>query len=164
MQFSNETPTTVITPWQLVLNYGAKVRSTKMDGLASWNVLKDLLKKDAKPIQWTPECLTFFEQFLAIGIVEDDDGSQSHHEWERGHFLIQHGRIPKRNEFTADTVRLYQIAYNAGQAFAENKSEEYPTVVLRFYYESMMHEAVTFCEDADSLTFDDDLREAIARL
>jgi hypothetical protein len=151
------------SPWQLVFCYGAKVRVSGADGLDAWNRLKVLLKPTAQPIRWTEKCLTFFDQFLALGIVEDEDGSQTHEEWERDHFMLQHGRIPHRN-LVADTVRLFQVAYNAGQASIEDVKERYPEFLMNFYIENDMLEPTTFVADAELLKFDDDLKDQIKQL
>ena len=109
--------------WTDIISYGTLVRLNDRDGLQAWNLLRGILESvETVPIVWTERCLGFYHTMIEIALVEDYDehgGSISKLEWERHHFLLQHGRIPHRSPKNASIVKLFQIAYNYGQFIAE---------------------------------------------
>jgi hypothetical protein len=106
------------------------VRSKNVDGLEYWNYIKEYLKQNDIKKSWLPEAIERFEHMTSsegLNLHEDDtdeyfNGNRSI--WELHHFYLQHARIPFRNQDDASFVRIFQIAYNAGQLSAEFYKEE----------------------------------------
>jgi hypothetical protein len=105
--------------WNKVLQYGYEVRQKKLDGLASWNALKEKIPEN-NFVQWRKSTLEFYNDLINLGAIDTETPEEANltkHQWDRHHFLIQHGRIIKNNQSKdkATLRRLLQIAYNAGQ-------------------------------------------------
>ena len=102
-----------------VKKYGYHVRKYKIDGKDAWaNIEKKIIDIEEKigfniPLGgWTPESYSFYTDLLAKGVVEEVSPTVPHGEWIYHHFLLQHGRLARKE---CHLNRLLQIAYNAGQ-------------------------------------------------
>ena len=105
--------------WSSVIQYGWHVRRSHADGLQKWNDLKKLLDSVvAHDLQWSAQCLEFFDVLVSMGLMESSAGL-SQESWEKHHFFLQLGRIPHRNRDSFSTMRLFQVAYNVGQLRVE---------------------------------------------
>jgi len=155
--WSNIILTNTTEVWGLVVTYGEYIRGHKLDGLVAWNALKELLAKHSHSIEWSQQCLGFFDGLQNCGIVEIHDPlTMTHHEWERHHFMIQHGRIPHRNANKGDLVRLFQIAYNSGQFSIERRAGEFSKDSLSYFYNNHLNYISSYV-DLDTLNVTDDL-------
>lgn len=108
--------------YELIRMYGFRVKTTGMDGLTAWNAVKALLLAafGTTKISWTPSQTKILDEIKALGVTdqEEKDSGLQHAEWERHHFLVQHGRIVNLNYPDPGIIRLFQIAYNTGQLYA----------------------------------------------
>jgi hypothetical protein len=152
--------------WDRVISYGADVRNGDCDGLACWNALKCVLLRHSAAIEWSDDCLLFYKQLLATGVVEDYDVNiVDKLTWERHHFLLQHGRIPNRNPTEPTTVHLLQIGYNCGQMSADLKTSAtsiYTVEQLYLYNTMKMNFVETYLKTPicfDALGVDEVLEE-----
>ena len=118
--------------WDRVIMYGLEVRSGGCDGLDSWNALKSVLLRYSTPIEWSDECMQFYEHLLATGLIENyDEDKIDRLTWERHHFLLQHGRIPHRNPKDPTSVQLLQIGFNCGQMSSDQRSSATSTYTIK---------------------------------
>jgi hypothetical protein len=128
--------------WDVLINYGYETRIKNKDGLDRWNFVKKLFP-DFK-IEWTNFSKTIYQDLLDLGVIEDEAGSGlSHEDWERHHYLLQHGRIIHNNP-EGSLVRLMQIAYNIGQFRAEQEKKVYPVKQLTYYRSHKLEKLNTY--------------------
>jgi hypothetical protein len=142
--------------WNETINYGYRTRKSKSDGLIRWNELKVLIPNIK--LEWTDKSKTFYNILVSLGVNDSEsskDANMDHTEWERHHYLLQHGRIIKNNE-EGSLVRLLQIAYNIGQFNAEFEKKVYPENQMKFYREEKMNELLTYYKvNGKMIHFDD---------
>jgi len=119
--------------WEAYLNYGYLIRKNDQDGLAAWNKLKDSFP--SFDLVWIEKSNLYLQQLIELGVSNEENPEKAGMtvlEWERNHFLIQHGRIINQNK-EGSIRRLLQIAYNAGQFRAELEKNIYPCEQLKYY-------------------------------
>jgi hypothetical protein len=123
--------------WNSIIEYGFNVRKSGIDGLAAWNKLKDVIKEYKINCEWLQIAIDRYTHMTeSFGIKDnnkEDLPKDKHAEWEVTHFFFQHTRIPHHNDKDCNFVRFMQIAYNAGQLKAEDKSKYYKKEWREFY-------------------------------
>ncbi len=135
--------------WAYTFDYGKTVRLNNEDGLEKWEQLVKKLQSKTFGVtfEWNPKCLTFYDQMIGdLQLIESDKGID-HTEWQKHHFLLQHGRIPHRNAEKPNLVRLFQVAYNAGQFAALSYDELYThNGRLEYYNNNDLGNIETYCD------------------
>lgn len=119
--------------WDLLVTYGYQIRSSNQKGLDSWNAIKSLIPDMS--VAWSESSKTIYDKLAKLGVNTNEssaDAKMEHKEWERHHYLLQHGRIVRMNP-EGSLMRLLQIAYNVGQFKCELERQVYPVEQLRFY-------------------------------
>jgi len=145
--------------WEISINYGYNTRINKKDGFENWNLFKKILP-DCK-LEWKDTTNTIYTDLIALDVNADDDEKKSgfsHAEWERHHYLIQHGRIIHNNP-SGSLIRLLQIAYNAGQFKAELEKRIYPAKQLQYYISHELNRVTTYISNITCVP--DDLIEKL---
>jgi len=131
--------------WTEMIQYGYNVRSKGKDGLVAWTNIKVFIP--GLKITWTEHSKTIYESLLAFGVSPTDEtyeaSGMTKEEWDRDHFLIQHGRIIKNN-LDGTLVRLMQIAYNIGQFRREREKKEYNPAIIKYYDENNLDKLETY--------------------
>jgi hypothetical protein len=131
--------------WNEMIQYGYNVRSKGKDGLVAWTNIKVLIP--GLKITWTEHSKTIYESLLGLGVRTTDETYEASgitkEEWDRDHFLIQHGRIIKNN-LDGTLVRLMQIAYNAGQFRAEKEKNGYNPIKIKYYDDNKLDQLETY--------------------
>jgi hypothetical protein len=148
--------------YDLVIEYGYFIRKNNKDGLESWNEIKKIIPPI--PIIWTDKSKLFYEQLSSIGVntsESSEEAKMSKPEWERHHYLLQHGRIIHKNP-EGNLVRLLQIAYNTGQFKYELEKEIYPKEQLQYYIINELNKISTFLQS--EIEFPRELIEGITGL
>jgi hypothetical protein len=142
--------------WNLCKKYGEVVRSKNVDGLEYWNYIKEYLKQNDIKKSWKSEAIDRFEYMthtLPDGLNLHEDEKDDYFEgnkriWELHHFYLQHARIPFRNQDDASFVRIFQIAYNAGQLSVELDKEEnnlvYDENKKKYYIDNKLNEISSY--------------------
>ena len=130
--------------WDNFVQYGYLVRKTNTDGLKAWLVVKKHFPKI--DFEWSNDCVEFYDTLRAANVMGDDD-DEKNELWEPHHFLIQHGRIVKKNP-EPNLQRLLQIAYNQGQFNAELEKDpnHYSEEMLKIYTDLKMSELSTYVD------------------
>jgi hypothetical protein len=108
--------------FRLTCRYGYFVRKYKVDGKKAWNDIEVRLNNFNIYLGgWNPKSYPFYQQLLDMGLIENMRPDISYDIWLYNHFLLQHGRLSKKECYLN---RILQIAYNAGQlAFCLKNSE-----------------------------------------
>ncbi len=153
--------------WRNVRGYGNMVRSEELDGLEYWEILKKVLEPYSMKIQWSATCLTFYNALITIGVIEEhDEKTMRQSEWERHHFLLQHGRIPFKNASNANLIKLLQIAYNDGQFKAEFDRGEYSEEHVVYYQDHWLGDLTTYIDDncIKQISIPDELIDVVAKM
>jgi len=128
--------------WEIIINYGYETRIKNKDGLERWNFIKKIFP-DIKII-WTDSSKKIYDNLIKLGVIEEETGL-SHEEWERHHYLLQHGRIIHNNP-DGSLMRLMQIAYNIGQFRAEQEKKNYPIKQLAYYRTNKLDQITTYID------------------
>lgn len=153
--------------FDLVIQYGRKIRKQKANGLESWNKIKEILKPFEFTgckwnIQWRISPYTFssvddmedyrtytLEEYYdfvhnSLGMKgdEEDEPNQTLQDWERFHFFLQLIRIPKNNE--CSLIRICQIAYNIGQLLESIGEDFYSMDSLNFFESNKLYKLDSF--------------------
>jgi len=137
--------------WKLVIEYGTYVRINKLNGLDYWNMLKQILESNKTSFTWLPDAVSRFGEMEKMGLVEDEK-QVPQDVWEAHHFYLQHARIPFRNKNDATFVRLFQVAYNAGQLNAEmniKKNSIYTEEWKKYYYINNLNSPQEYASERD---------------
>ena len=145
--------------WEITIKYGYDTRKNKKDGLERWNYYKKLIP-DCK-IEWKDATSKIYNDLQRLGVNADDNETKSgmtHEEWERHHYLIQHGRIIYNNP-SASLIRLLQIAYNVGQFKVELEKQIYPADQLQYYILNELNKVTTYINNIKCIP--DDLIEKL---
>ena len=138
--------------WNVLINYGYETRIKKKDGLERWNFVKKLFPDFN--VVWKESSKTIYQDLLDLGVIEEETGSGlSHEDWERHHYLLQHGRIIHNNP-EGSLVRLMQIAYNIGQFNAEQEKKSYPVKLLTYYRSHKLEKLITYISHISKLPDD----------
>lgn len=124
-----------------MIAYGDAIRSSGLSGLDSWNKVKILIPY--QELEWRSNAKTFYHSMRLMGVTGDDSDEVTS-EWEVHHFLIQHGRIVKKND--ASLLRLLQIAYNAGQFNASVSSQTYTDEMRSFYRQNKLNNIESYVD------------------
>ena len=127
--------------WDIVSEYGYNVRQKNINGLDAWNKIKPLLKSVKYSLDWKNN---FYDDLLMVGVRDVDKEDMPYNEWQKHHFLIQHGRIVKRNP--PSIMRLMQIAFNSGQFRAVRDSPIYTQEMLDFYDDNKLSDVETYID------------------
>lgn len=118
----------------LCASYGKKVRNANADGLKSWNELKAVIPKITLGKKWNEKLFSMYRYKIDnLNIVEENDGTLTHEEWEAQHFFLQHSRIPTLNKDEVNLIRLMQIFYNMGQFLSLCDKNKYSEKILSYY-------------------------------
>jgi hypothetical protein len=131
--------------WNSIVMYGERTREGNMNGLERWNFLKELIPN--VKIQWNKLAKKIYDDLGKLGVnhLEELESGLSHIDWERQHFLSQHGRIIYKNP-EGTLVRLYQIAFNIGQFKVEARKKLYTEEQMKYYKENKLDQYDTYVE------------------
>lgn len=146
--------------WDMIKEIGINTRRNNKNGQVIWNEIKTIIKeqKPSLDLRWRSGAIKFFKKMKKMGITGDDeydDSTKSKYDnnrlnWERQHFLIQHGRIINNTIIANENpnlIRLMQIAFNAGQLFVEMNEKLDPFYKhkwVKFYYKMKMNCVLTY--------------------
>ncbi|AYV83898.1 MAG: putative orfan [Hyperionvirus sp.] len=147
--------------WDNVKAFGYSVKVEGRDGLREWQPLKEqysryTLPGDAPVVPVKSAIKDLSDQHLIIGKDKTDYTDSKFKITDTiilsninppDHFFIQHFRIPKMLDFSLTTVKLAQIAYNAGQYSAAEELGMYPPEVNNFYNDNILGDIETFISD-----------------
>jgi hypothetical protein len=139
--------------FDLIKEYGYKVRKNRLDGLKSWSVIKNHLQNNENiKCEWKftktqlYEMYNFIHDVLNMKGEENDIGNENehpkHNEWEKCHFFLQLIRIQKNND--CNILRLCQIAYNIGQFKAEYSDTIYTSDIKSYFEENNLDYVDTY--------------------
>ena len=105
-----------------VCKYGYMVRKTKINGKKAWNDIEKIISNNNIYLGgWNAKSYVFYNDLLNLGVIEETNTVFHHDIWLYHHFLLQHGRLAKKECYLN---RILQIAYNAGQlAYCLKNSE-----------------------------------------
>ena len=137
--------------WEEFTNVGYMIRKSDKDGNAGWESIKVLIP--TLSVVWSEKSKTYFDKLVELGVngaETPEVATLSKSEWERHHYLIQHGRIIKRNP-EGNLQRLLQIAYNAGQFKAELEKDAYPIDQLKYYLVNDLNKVTSYIEKIDKI-------------
>ena len=84
--------------WEEFIQYGYNIRAKGKDGKIGWDTIKVLIPDMI--VEWTDKSKTFYTILSSFGVNISDTPEEAHmskEEWERHHYLIQHGRIINKN-------------------------------------------------------------------
>lgn len=140
--------------WEEFIQYGYNIRAKGKDGKIGWDTIKGLIP-DMK-VEWTGKSKTFYTALNALGVnisETPEEANMLKEEWERHHYLIQHGRIINKYA-EGSLIRLLQIAYNIGQFRKELEKKTYPSEQLKFYIENELNKVTTYIEKIGKLPAD----------
>ena len=146
--------------WDHTLNEGYRIRKNKLNGLEGWQPLKNAFssaqvekfKVNGNHIDSVNRCLKkgLDVSDLTDSYIECDGINVSNsivNGDDRGHFLVQHFRIPYLENFSLSLLKLMQIAYNAGQFKAAQENDEYTPLVVDFYTSHDLFDIRTFIDE-----------------
>jgi hypothetical protein len=137
--------------WEITIKYGYITRKSNKDGLFSWNEYKKLIPEFS--IVWKESSKSIYDELKTLDVIVDDFDIKfgiSKEEWERHHYLIQHGRIINKNP-DGSLVRLLQIAYNDGQFLVELEKKNYPVKQLGYYITKNLNKVTTYIDHIPKL-------------
>jgi len=98
--------------FRAVCKYGYNVKKFKIDGKKAWNNIEKMITNNIYLGGWNSKSYSFYNKLLELDVIEDPRPDISHDIWLYHHFLLQHGRLAKKECYLN---RVLQIAYNAGQ-------------------------------------------------
>ena len=134
----------ILNLWKSLINYGYRTRINNLDGLQRWNLIKEIIP-DYK-IEWKNNNDKIYNDLINLGVVSTESSENSglsHTEWERHHYLLQHGRIIAKNP-KGSLIRLLQIGYNIGQFNVENERKPYNDKLLKYYNDNELNNIHTY--------------------
>lgn len=144
--------------WKEMVDIGYKVRSNHLDGLKSWQPYKTKYSnyvlegyEDGIPLNnnfvMLSESLnyTFNDKKDQSDVIFTIGNDNFDNKIETNHFLIQHFRIPRLENYKLSVLKVLQLAYNIGQlkAVFENESV-YNNKLYKFYYENRLDDISTY--------------------
>ena len=131
--------------FDLGIKYGYESNSRNLNGLESWNYIKNKLDS-AKMCEWAitrifPDGEVVYDINKIYSKIhnelkmygEDNDEKIhkiSHENWERAHYVLQTARIPKKSDCSIQ--KIVQIAFNIGQYMGDNEKKTYNKNVNKF--------------------------------
>ena len=142
--------------WDDCLDHGYFVRSTKADGLASWQSYKQKYSQSefsGKAVQLKQNFIEFALSLKYEATDKDQlsdaifqiDGVSVNNAIDTEHFLVQHFRIPLLCNFELPIVKWGQLAYNVGQFLACLELQNvYDSKIIEFYKEHDLGNMDTF--------------------
>jgi hypothetical protein len=136
----------ILNLWESIIKYGYRTRISNLNGLKRWNQVKEIFP-DYK-IEWKNNTDKIYNDLINLGVVStetSENSGLSHTEWERHHYLLQHGRIIAKNP-EGSLLRLLQIGYNIGQFKAENERKPYNDKLLKYYNHNNLDNISTYIE------------------
>lgn len=141
--------------WGLVKQMGYAIKASEQDGLKMWGPIKE--KYSAYTDHIYEINTKKFEDHIMYESRDDKHdkvtmkiGSQNFdNEIADDHFLIQHFRIAKMNNYRLPLVKVLQIAYNVGQARASLENGKYNNDVVQFYNLHRLGNVETYLEPND---------------
>ena len=134
----------ILNLWESIIKYGYRTRISNLNGLKRWNQVKEIFP-DYK-IEWKNNTDKIYNDLINLGVVStetSENSGLSHTEWERHHYLLQHGRIIAKNP-EGSLLRLLQIGYNIGQFKAENERKPYNDKLLKYYNDNNLDNISTY--------------------
>jgi hypothetical protein len=140
--------------WEEFTNFGYMIRKSDKDGIAGWESIKVLIP--TLSVVWSEKSKTYFDKLVELGVngaETPEVATLSKSEWERHHYLIQHGRIIIKNP-EGNLGKLLQIAYNAGQFRAELEKNAYPIDQLKYYIVHDLNKVTSYIEKIDKIPND----------
>jgi hypothetical protein len=146
-QFNNE----LTNLFNNVMKYGFLVRKHKLDGKKYWTNAENVISPNNISMnKWSVQSYSFYYDLINMGVIEDPTMITTHDEWQYNHFLLQHGRLIKKE---CALNRLLQIAYNGGQmAYCLKNSEGtyvYTYERIKYYVSNSMTRWSTYIEPND---------------
>jgi hypothetical protein len=132
--------------WNSIIKYGERTREGNMNGLERWNLVKELIPN--VKIQWNESAKKIYNDLIKLGVNNSEDWKDSglsHHNWERQHYLLQHGRIIYKNQ-EGSIVRLLQIAYNIGQFKVELNRKLYTEEQMKYYRDNKLDDIWSYID------------------
>jgi len=134
----------ILNLWESIIKYGYRTRISNLNGLKRWNLVKEIFPDYS--IEWKNNTYKIYNDFIKLGVVStetSDNSGLSHTEWERHHFLLQHGKIIHKNT-EGSLIRLLQIGFNIGQFKAENERKPYNDKLLKYYNDNNLDNISTY--------------------
>lgn len=147
--------------WTDTLSEGYLVRKNGLDGLKSWQPLKQKYSKmyinkyeDGIPIKEYFSFIAKDKYIVGSDKVDHRDSTfklgknELTNEMESHHFYIQHFRIPYLESNKLSVLKLLQIAYNAGQfkAELEKNNSVYGVEFVDFYKNNKLDQISTYID------------------
>jgi len=136
----------ILNLWESIIKYGYRTRISNLNGLKRWNLVKEIFPDYS--IEWKNDTDKIYNDIINLGVVStetSDNSGLSHIEWERHHYLLQHGRIIHKNP-EGSLIRLLQIGFNIGQFKAENERKPYNDKLLKYYNDNNLDNISTYIE------------------
>ena len=148
MSYLNQDKIKIIELFHNVVKYGFAVRKFNLDGKNAWSNLEQQINKCNFFLGvWTPMSYKFYDELLAMGVVEHQTSAITKDDWLYNHFLLQHGRLARKECYLN---RFLQIAYNAGQlAYCLKRkqgSHIYTRQLIEYYVLNSMGAAETYVD------------------
>lgn len=136
----------ILNLWESIIKYGYRTRISNLNGIKRWNLVKEIFPDYS--IEWKNDTDKIYNDIINLGVVStetSDNSGLSHIEWERHHYLLQHGRIIHKNP-EGSLIRLLQIGFNIGQFKAENERKPYNDKLLKYYNDNNLDNISTYIE------------------
>jgi hypothetical protein len=148
MSFINPDKIKIIDLFHNVVKYGYVVRKYRLDGKNAWSNLENQITSCNFFLGiWTPLSYKFYDDLISMGVVEHQTSLMTKEEWLYHHFLLQHGRLARKDCYLN---RLLQIAYNAGQLSYCLKKRQgsyvYTQELIGYYVLNSMGTAETYVD------------------
>ena len=110
------------------------------------NLVKELIPN--VKILWKESAKQIYNDLIKLGVNNSEgweDSGLSHPDWERQHYLLQHGRIIYKNP-DGSVVRLLQIAYNIGQFKVEVRRKPYTEEQMKYYRDNKLDDIWSYID------------------
>lgn len=136
----SEAANNIKSEFESLIKHGQNVRSTKKNGLESWQPYKQHYQSQPGQFVMKPEYRKIFENYITYlhNAIDSEiavlvAGKKLTNGIETEHFFVQLFRIAYMENFTLSTVKLMQIAYNIGQLKAVLQNEDvYDRTTIEF--------------------------------
>jgi hypothetical protein len=136
----------ILNLWNSTIKYGYRTRISNLNGLKRWNLIKEIFPSYS--IEWKNKADKIYNDLIKLGVVStetSENSGLSKTEWERHHFLLQHGKIVAKNP-DGTLIRLLQIGFNIGQFKAENEKKPYIDKLLKYYNDNALDNIRSYIE------------------
>lgn len=149
--------------WMKFVDFGYNIRRQKLDGLQSWQPYKKeyseyIFSNHKEGILMKKKFINFLKS-LSYHFTDSREHNDvviifgidiMDNKIETDHFIIQHFRIPKLENYKLSVVKFCQLAYNIGQTKAVFEFENvYDDSVKKFYYQNQLDSIETYFENID---------------